>query len=146
MAYRGRYHVKNPSKYIGDPTKVIYRSGLELRVMNHLDLHPDVIGWNSESVIVPYRSPLDGRVHRYFPDLLLKKRDPSGKIETFLIEIKPKSQCSPPKRRSRSSRKYLTEVATWGINSAKWAAAELFCQKRGWKFIKLTEKEIEGLR
>ena len=131
MAYKGKYRVKNPGKYKGDHNKVIYRSGLELKVMNYLDLHSDVLEWSSEEVIIPYRSPMDGKMHRYFVDFYVKKRNRAGTIDTVLIEVKPKSQTMPPRPRQRKTRRYLKEVATWGINSAKWEAAESYCAKRG---------------
>ena len=42
----------------------------------------------------------------------------------------------------RISRRYLNEVKTWGINEAKWKAAEEYCKDRGWKFKIMTEKEL----
>ena len=79
MAYKGRFRPKHPEKYKGDPTKIIYRSLWEFKVFKWLDLHNDVIWWQSEEVIVPYRSPIDGRIHRYFPDVIVHKKDGLGK-------------------------------------------------------------------
>lgn len=145
MAYRGKYKPKNPKKYIGDPTKITYRSGLELKVMNYLDKHPDVISWGSETVVIPYRSPIDRKFHRYFMDMIVQFRKADGTVETMLIEVKPKSQTTPPKRPSRITRRYLNEVRTWGVNEAKWMAANEYVTKRGWKFAIFTEQEINGL-
>jgi len=145
MAYRGRYKVKNPKKYEGDPTKVTYRSGLELKVMNYLDAHPDVVLWSSETVVIPYRSPIDNRFHRYFMDFKVVFNQADGTTKTVLIEVKPLSQTKPPVKKSRVTRRFLTEVRTWGVNSAKWAAAREYCAKRGWEFHTMTEKEINGL-
>jgi hypothetical protein len=111
--------------------------------MKYLDEHPDVLEWSSEEVIIPYLSPIDGRYHRYFPDFLVKRRDINGVVETILIEIKPMKQTVPPKRQKRLTKKYIMEVQTWGINSSKWEAAESYCRKRGWKFLKLTENELK---
>ena len=68
MAYRGGFRPKNPAKYKGNPTKIIYRSLWEFKVFKWLDLHPQVIWWQSEEVVVPYRSPIDGKMHRYLID------------------------------------------------------------------------------
>ena len=87
MSYKGFFRPKNPSKYKGDPTNIIYRSRWELKFMVYLDSHPDVLSWGSEEVIIPYRSPIDNKVHRYFPDFVVKKRNPAGIIETLLVEI-----------------------------------------------------------
>jgi len=145
MAYRGKFRPRNPRKYVGDPTKITYRSGLELKVMNYLDQHPDVISWGSETVVIPYRSPIDNRFHRYFMDFIVHARQADGTIATTLIEVKPKSQTAPPVKKSRVTRRFLTEVKTWGVNQAKWNAAGEYCRARGWNFQIMTEKEINGL-
>jgi hypothetical protein len=138
--YQGRFKPKNPKKYMGDPTNIIYRSGWEFKLMRYLDVHPDVIEWGSEELIVPYRSPIDGRMHRYFPDFLVKQINRDKRKETVLIEVKPKAQTVPPDISKKNtstgklSRRYINEVKTWGINQAKWQAAEDFCKDRGWKF------------
>lgn len=145
MAYRGKYRVKNVVKYKGDPTKVTYRSGLERKVMNYFDLHRDVIEWNSEEVIVPYRSPIDNRMHRYFVDFYVKMKDAEGNVSVMLVEVKPLAQCREPVKKSRVTRRYLTEVRTWGVNKAKWSAAKAYAESRGWRFVIMTDKEINGI-
>lgn len=136
--YKGFFKPKNPGKYKGNPTNIVYRSGWELKFMIYLDNHPEVISWSSEEIIVPYRSPVDNRVHRYFPDFLVKKKD--GK--TLLVEIKPRAQTKPPEIQNKKSRRYITEVMTWGVNQAKWKAAEEYCADRKWQFLVLTENEL----
>lgn len=148
MAYSGRFRPKNPGKYKGDPTKIFYRSLWEFKFFRHVDKHPDVIWWQSEEVIVPYRSPIDNRIHRYFPDVIVHQRKPDGKTETLMIEIKPKAQTKPPDRskaktvKGRTSRRYIQEVKTYGVNEAKWKAAQNFCLDRGWKFLIYTEDHL----
>ena len=82
--YQGRFKPDNPQKYKGDSSNIIYRSGWELRLMRYLDKHPHVTRWNSEEIIVPYRSPIDGKMHRYFPDFYVEKVF-HGKKEEILI-------------------------------------------------------------
>lgn len=143
MAYKGIFRPKNTQKYKGDPTNIVYRSRWELMVMQKLDSHPDVLEWSSEEINIRYRSPLDNRIHRYFPDFYMKRKGQDGKIESFLIEVKPKAQTKPPKvQNGKPTKRYINEVATWGINSAKWAAAEEFCKDRGWTFMKITEADL----
>jgi hypothetical protein len=31
---------------------------------------------------------------------------------------------------------------TWGVNEAKWKAADAYCKDRGWKFVVVTEKDL----
>lgn len=143
--YQGYFKPKNTHKYRGDPTNIIYRSSWELKMMRYLDEHKDIISWSSEEVIIPYRSPIDGKVHRYFPDFVVTKINKEGVKETALIEVKPKSQTQPPKRQNKVTRRYITEVKTWGVNEAKWKAAIEYCKDRGWSFHIFTEQEL-GIR
>ena len=96
MAYGGKYKPKNISKYIGDPTKVVYRSLWERKFMVYCDETESVLEWGSEEIVVPYLSPIDGKWHRYYVDFIVRVKTHEGKIETKLIEIKPKKKCSPP--------------------------------------------------
>jgi len=143
MSYKGYFKPKNPEKYKGNPTNIIYRSGWELKLMSYLDSHPDVVQWSSEEFCIPYRSPVDNRIHRYFPDFYVKKKKPDGTFEVIVIEVKPASQTKPPTRPDKISKRYINEVYTWGINSAKWKAAEEFCADRNWTFQIFTEKELK---
>jgi hypothetical protein len=143
MAYKGVFRARNPHKYKGDPTNIIYRSRWELIVMQKFDSHPDVIEWSSEEIVLRYRSPVDGKVHRYFPDFWVKKKDRSGKIVCDLIEVKPFKQTQPPTvMEGKPTRRYLNEVMTWGVNSAKWQVAREYCKDKGWNFVLITEKEL----
>ena len=140
--YKGFFKPKNPQKYRGDPTNIIYRSGWELKLMLYLDEHKEVVSWGSEELIIPYRSPIDGKVHRYFPDFIVTKINKQGLRETAIIEVKPKKQTVPPQKQSKVTKRYLTEVKNWGINEAKWKAATEFCKDRGWSFHIFTEQEL----
>jgi hypothetical protein len=142
MAYSGKFNPKNPNKYLGDPTNIFWRSLWERRVMTHLDDNPNVVGWSSEEIIIPYLSPVDNRWHRYFPDFLVKSKNKQGLIETIIIEVKPSSQAVAPKTQKRVTQRYITEVMTYGVNQAKWKAAEEYCKDRNWKFVVVTEKEL----
>lgn len=140
--YKGFFKPKNPKKYRGDPTNIIYRSSWELKLMLYLDEHKDIITWGSEELIIPYRSPIDGRIHRYFPDFIVTKINKEGIKETVVIEVKPSSQTKPPKKQQNMTKRYLTEVKTWGMNEAKWKAALEYCKDRKWSFHIFTEKEL----
>lgn len=110
--------------------------------MGYLDAHQDVQQWSSEELIIPYRSPIDNKIHRYFPDFQIKKRNRDGVIETVVVEIKPAKETKPPIVQKKQTRQYLREVYTWGINNAKWQAAREFCRDRNWKFTIMTEHEL----
>ena len=148
MSYKGKFRPKNPNKYKGNPSNIIYRSLLERRFMVYLDNNPSILKWQSEEIIIPYVSPVDNRVHRYFPDFYIKYKNTTGMIVEELIEVKPFSQCSPPNpkkkltKTGRTSKRYLKEVQTYIVNDAKWNQAMKYCKDRKWKWRILTEKDI----
>jgi TnsA endonuclease N terminal len=141
MKYQGIFNPKNKEKYKGNVKQIVYRSFWELKFMQYLDRHHDVIEWNSEEKIIPYKSPIDGKYHRYFPDFFVKRKNKDGIVEHLLIEIKPEYQTKPPLRKGNEKR-YINEVMTWGINEAKWKAAKEYCEDKKYKFIILTEKHL----
>ena len=104
MTYKGKFRPKVPNKYRGDYTNIIYRSSWELKFMKYCDSNANILEWGSEEVIVPYRSPIDNRYHRYFPDFYIKVRESTGKIKRMIIEIKPQKQCVEPKVQKRKQR------------------------------------------
>lgn len=142
MAYSGKFYPQNPGKYKGDYNNIIYRSSWECRVMNWLDKNENIVEWGSEEFSIPYKSPVDGKFHRYYPDFFVRVKQKDGIIRAMVIEIKPKKQTKPPEKKKRVTKQYIQEVVTWGINEAKWKAAEEFCKDRGWAFKVLTEDDI----
>jgi len=143
MAYKGKYIPINPKKYVGNSSQIIYRSLWERKLMVYCDRNDNIIEWGSEEVIVPYRSPWDGKMHRYFPDFYMKVKQGNGTYKKFIIEVKPKAQCKEPiKTPKRKTRKWYKEVQTWGINQAKWKSAIDYCENRGMEFKILTEDHL----
>jgi hypothetical protein len=116
--------------------------------MLYCDLNDSVISWSSEEIVVPYRSPLDNKIHRYFVDFWIKTKDSENKEKCLLVEIKPKNMTEKPviqegKKLTKSS---MIKMRDWIINSAKWQAAKEYCADRGWEFKILTEQEIFGVK
>lgn len=142
IPHKGRYKPVNPEKYNGSLREIVYRSSWELKYMRWCDLREDVIEWSSEEIVIPYKSPIDRRWHRYFPDMYVRVRNKKGKIEHWLVEIKPHHETQEPKRPKRITRDYANRVATYATNVAKWEAAKEYCKERNWKFIILTENEL----
>ena len=142
MPYSGKYRPTNSKKYRGNVDKIYYRSLWERKFMVYCDRNEKIIEWGSEEVIIPYRSPIDGKLHRYFPDFYIKVKQQNGSIKKMLIEIKPYIQCQPPQIPKKKTPKFLNEVRTWGINKAKWKAASEFCLDRQMEFKILTEHEL----
>jgi hypothetical protein len=142
MSYKGIFKPSYPEKYIGDYRNIIYRSLWELKFMNYCDRNENIIKWSSEEIWIPYLSPLDKRVHRYFPDFYIKYKNSDGIIKESLIEIKPKRQVQGPKLGKRVTKKQLVEINEFAKNQAKWKAAEEFCADRRWTFQVLTEDNL----
>ena len=143
MAYSGKYIPSNPKKYKGNPSKIVYRSLWERKLMVYCDMNDKILEWGSEEIIIPYVSPWDNKLHRYFPDFYMKVRQANGSIKKFIIEVKPEHQCKQPnKTPKKRTRKWYSEVKTWGINNAKWKSAKDWCANRGMEFKILTEKHL----
>jgi hypothetical protein len=142
MAYSGRYYPKNPKKYSGDVTNIWYRSLWERKTMDWLDRNDSILEWSSEELVIPYISPLDNKYHRYFPDFVAKVKSRDGSTKKYVIEVKPEKQTKPPEKPKKVTKRVINEIATWGVNEAKWKAAVDFCEDRGWEFKIITEREL----
>jgi hypothetical protein len=140
--YKGKFVPKNPKKYKGDSTNIIFRSLWERKVMVWLDENQNIIEWSSEEIAIPYISPIDGRKRRYFPDFVVKATMPDGSIKTLILEVKPLAQTKEPSKQTKRTKRYITEVTTWAVNQQKWKMAEEYCLDRGWQFKIITEKEL----
>ncbi len=139
---QGYFQPKNPEKYKGDATNIVYRSSWELSFCQFLDGNPNILEWSSEEVVVPYLKPTTGRVHRYFPDYWIKYKNKSGQEVQELIEVKPEAQTRQPTTRGKRRKQQVYESLTYAINVAKWKAATQFCDKYGMKFRILTENQL----
>tara|TARA_B100001113_G_scaffold20658_1_gene15285 strand:+ start:827 stop:1267 length:441 start_codon:yes stop_codon:yes gene_type:complete len=143
MSYNGKYRPRHPKKYKGDPTNIVYRSLWEKKFMNYCDITESVSEWQSEEFWIPYRSPLDNRVHRYFPDFLIKYQDNNGRRRIMVVEIKPKKETkmpvTNPKKRTKS---WAYSVRTYAVNQAKWKAAKEYCRDRDYEFKIMTEDDL----
>ena len=143
MAYRGKYYPSFPRKYKGDPTNIIYRSLWERKFMVYCDKNAKILEWGSEEIALPYISPHDSRVHRYFPDFYVKVQESTGKIKRYLIEVKPLKQTTKPKKPKRQTKGYIREAFEYARNQAKWKAAREYCADRMWEFKVITERELD---
>jgi hypothetical protein len=138
---QGRYTPLHPEKYIGRG-RPRYLSSWELRFFRWCDVNPNVLAWGSENVVIPYLSPVDGKVHKYMVDNFVKIREGQN-TKKYLIEIKPKKQTVPPtKHGNKKKSTILYENVTWVINQAKWDAARQWCTKNNVIFQILTEEHL----
>lgn len=141
--YKSVYTPVNEEKYVGDASAIIARSSWEARFNKFLDYNTNVEKWSSEELIIPYYYPLDGKMHRYFPDYWVKFKN--GK--EVVIEIKPFAETLQPiYKKGGNKRVFADRMATYMKNCAKWDAAKAFCEARGWSFEVFTEKTLQKLK
>jgi hypothetical protein len=149
----GWYVLQNPQKYIGEKTKVNYKSNLEERVMFWLDNNLKVLKWAYENVAIDYPKPvfMNGRLHhiethKYFLDFYVELLENDQSIGKYIIEVKSKSATRPPikpkKITKKSQERYMQECATYVVNSNKWSAAKKFADTNGIKFKMLLDSDI----
>lgn len=142
QSIKSKYKPSFPKKYKGDPNNIICRSSWERKFCHWCDMNENIILWGSEEFCIPYRSPVDGRVHRYFPDFIIKVKEQTGDIKTYVIEVKPKKQTKEPKKPTRATKRYISEVKTYAVNTAKWKAADEWCKDRLIEFKIITEDHL----
>lgn len=142
-SYRqGLYTPKHPEKYVGDLSKITYRSSWELECFRFLDNNINVYAWCSEPFAIPYIKPTDGKIHKYYVDFYVHYKNSKQEIIKELLEVKPAAQCAPPVRGKKKNKTYLYESVTYAINVAKWKAALNFAEQRGLRFRVITERSL----
>jgi hypothetical protein len=132
---KGVFQPKNPAKYVGNrpPT---WRSSWEQVFMTFLDNNDNIMQWGSECVVIPYRHPLDGKMHNYIPDFLITYRTKNNTTRAELVEIKPRKQSIIEEKMSSKER------AIVAINYAKWDQATKWAKRNGLTFRVITESDI----
>jgi hypothetical protein len=145
---QGIYTPVNPHKWIitesfdskGTPG-IKYRSSWELKFMVFCDMNDLILKVNSEGIVIPYLSPIDNKMHRYYMDFIVETKN-----KVSLVEVKPYAQTQPPKKPKRNTKKseanYQKAVQTFIVNQAKWEATKNMCLKNNWDFKIITEKEL----
>lgn len=116
--------------------------------MMMFDKHPNIVGWSSETVSIPYRNPLTGRFTLYVPDFLVVYVDRDGKQHIEMIEVKPLKETPGYQRVSEKTNRKMPlskkDQAAQAVNFVKWEAARSFCSKRGITFRVVTEQSLFG--
>ncbi len=144
---QGYYQLINSSKYIGDPSKIIFRSSWEKRFATYCDVNERVVAWSSEPFQIPYLHPVEGVTKPYNIDFYVKIKSGNNEIKEFIVEVKPSKQLKPPVQPSgRITEKrmsdYTLQMTTYLTNLAKFHAAREYAKTRGWEFVIVTETFI----
>ena len=149
----GLYKLINPQKFIppadnhmksfNESTgELVYKSGLELKSLRYCDYNKHVVKFSLEPFPIPYRSPKDSKIHRYYVDLYME----FSTGDRFIVEIKSKGETVPPKKPKKKTSKaimnYKKAQLTYAVNEAKWKEAEKFASERKMRFIILTEEHL----
>jgi len=139
--HSGFYKPVNPEKYIQPIDKTMnkniypeYRSSWELHFYRFCDISPSVKHWSTEYINIMYISPLDWKKHRYFPDVFVEFNNG----QRVIIEIKPR------KEKIIQENKRITDKMknTYAVNQAKWEAARIFAESKGYKFVVMDEFDL----
>jgi len=145
---QGFYKLQNSSKYLGDPTKIVFRSSWEYAFCTYLDMNDSILKWSCEQPIITYQD-LRNKTHRYYPDFYYQmcvNGDPH-QYKQVIVEIKPESELYPPKRPLNETAKALENyeyaVRTHVKNKLKWNAAIDYAKNHNAEFIIITEKHLK---
>ena len=140
---QGKFKPKNPIKYKGSPTNIIYRSSWEHKFMQWCDKTENVIWWQSEERRIPYWDPISEKYRNYFPDFYFLFQRSDGTRQLELVEVKPAKQTKPPKKPKKQTKAWVEEVKTYVTNKAKWEAATEWCEDHRSNFRLITEHELK---
>ena len=144
MAYSGKFRPKNPHKYRGNINNIVWRSTWELKLLKYLDSNSSVKEYASEEIVIPYHSPIDNKMHKYYVDFYVVYEAPDKTTKKYLVEVKPHIQTIQPIQPKRITESYNKSIMTYITNQCKWKAAKKFCEMNGLEFLVLTEYHLFG--
>jgi hypothetical protein len=106
---------------IKNDRNISYMSTYEKRAFEILDVLDNVASYEAQPFIISYK--LDGRMHRYIPDVFIRFKD----NRTALVEIKPRSMLSSSKVIAKA-KAAITYCQTKGIQYMIWTEDFLLLQ------------------
>ena len=113
----------------------------------YCDGKSDILKWSSEPIKIRYVSPIDNKIHLYYPDFYMCVRQQDGSEIEYIVEVKPSKQLKKPKKPKRQTKKamsnYRYAAKEYLKNNAKAIAAQAYAKEKGMKFIILTEKTLK---
>ena len=146
---QGYYKIIYPEKYVGDYSKIIFRSSWEQKFATFCDINAQVVKWSSESIQIPYLHPIQNKTCIYNLDFYMKVRQADGTFTEFIIEVKPSKKLEKPTLpTSRLTEKRILahneQMKEYAINMHKFQTAKKWAEDRGWQFMIVTEKFLYG--
>jgi hypothetical protein len=146
---QGFYKIFNVDKYMGDPTKCIYRSSWEFKFMLYLDRTDKILRWGSENIVIPYQDE-KGKIHRYYPDFYYEMSingDPHN-FTRVVAEIKPRKETiypsTPKKKTIKAFETYEYQLKTYQKNLYKWTKAITWCERNKMRFVIIHEDHLKA--
>lgn len=140
---QGYFTPRNPEKYKGDITKIIYRSSWELKFLSYCDENDRVVEYASEPIGIPYWNSILKKESTYWIDCYMVTRNQDETTTKWLIEIKPNKYLTPPEPPTRLTEKqtlaYARDAKTFIINDSKFKAARAYAAKNNMRFGIITE-------
>jgi len=153
---QGLYIPKNKDKVIKLNSKggLFYRSGLEQKMMVYFDNNDNIINWGAEHLRIPYTKTewvnesqeFKTTDHSYYPDFYYELKRSDGTISKVVAEVKPESETIEPKISSNPTSKQLKNfeysLKMYNKNLSKWTYMIEYCERKGFEFIIITEKNL----
>lgn len=155
---QGLYVPKNKEKVIklNSYGGIFYRSSYEKKIMQYLDINPNIVQWCAEWLEIPYEliryknGEMIKTTHRYFPDIYYILKTNEGVLKKVVAEIKPYNETIRPVPPKNATKKQLTNfeyaITQYNKNLAKWEAAVNWCKTKDIDFIIITEKYLNFLK
>lgn len=131
-----------------------YRSSLEKKMMIYLDRNENIKSWGAEHLRVPYEKTeynnktqsLETTSHGYYPDFYYELIRPDGSISRVIAEVKSSNETTEPKLPTSPTSKQLKNfeyaLKMWNKNLSKWKYMIEYCERKGFEFIIITEKNL----
>jgi hypothetical protein len=151
---QGIYYPKNKDKVIKLNAKggLYYRSSLEKKMMHYLDFNDKIINWGAENIKIPYQKTemhnesqqLRITEHIYYPDFYYEILSEDGTLHKVVAEVKPESETIEPRLPINPTTKQLKNfeyaLKMWNKNLSKWEYIIDWCNRKGMRFIIITDK------
>lgn len=158
--HQGNYRPKNRDKIVKMNSEggVYFRSGLEQRFMVYLDMNDNVKKWGAECLKISYQkmNPSSGALkqHTYYPDFYYELRGSDGVLKQVVVEVKPmkeyitvqmlmENKLKVPESGLKKLRNFEYDLKMAHTNRSKWEAMIKWCDKKGYKFIIITEDHLK---
>lgn len=153
---QGLYIPVNKEKLIKANTEggVYYRSGLEKKMMIYLDQNSRILRWSAEYIRVPYKKTewnanlkdFETTEHTYYPDFYYELQRQDGSTSRVVAEVKPYSETIEPTIKENMTGKQMKNLEyalkMYNKNLQKWKYMIEYCERKGFEFIIITEKNL----